>query len=268
MKNFSIEEIRAHCSDKQKQILDLYLQRKKQKEICMKLNVSRGNIDALVKKFNLTRFRDRKNYYCTHVDIEDPLFWYFLGLFASDGNIYVCGGIDVIQFTMDDIDAIETIKAIVGYTGPIQEYVKGGKTRYYLKMSDSYLISTVRKIFGSNCYRKTFTIEFPHIDNEDKKKMFLRGFIDGDGSYAKRRVSGFYAIKLYCASPAFYTELLSLFNSLTTRVHSYNNKYIEIDHKESVYKILKHIYSIFPNIGIQRKNLRVMQHIINYELKI
>lgn len=268
MKNFSIDEIRAMCSEKQNQILDLYLQRKKQKEICEELGVTRGNIDLLVKKFNLTRFRDRKNYCCTHVDKEDPLFWYFLGLFASDGNLYVCGGIDVVQFTMDDLDAVETIKTIVGYTGPIQQYIRTGKIRYYLKISDSLLIRTIREVFGSDCYRKTFTIKYPSIDNEDKQKMFLRGFIDGDGSYAKKRVPGFYNIKLYCASQIFYMELLSVLNSITVGVNSYKNKYIEIDRKESVYKVLKHLYSIYPNIGIQRKNMRAMQHIRNYELKI
>lgn len=268
MKNFSIEEIRTACSEKQNQILDLYLQRKKQKEICEKLGVKRGNIDSLVKKFNLTRFRDRKNYCCTHVDKEDPLFWYFLGLFASDGNLYVCGGIDVVQFTMNDLDAIETIKTIVGYTGHTQKYMKGGRIRYYLKISDSLLIRTIKEVFGNDCYRKTFTIKYPCINTEDKQKMFLRGFIDGDGSYAKRNTALFYNIKIYCASPDFYTGLLNTLRSITSRVHSYKDKYIDISCAESVYKVLKYIYGIHPNVGIQRKNLRAMQHIRNYELKI
>ena len=129
----TIEEIKNQCSELEKQIIDLYLTRKKQKEICQCLNIKRGKIDHLVRKYKLTQFRDRKNFSCSNVDLSDPKFWYFLGVFASDGNMYTCSGTEVIQFTMKDKDVLQDIKNILGYTGSVQSYNKQGKIVYFFK---------------------------------------------------------------------------------------------------------------------------------------
>lgn len=271
-KNYSLEEVRSKCSNIEQSLLDMYLNRKKQKEICNILNITRSKIDAFIKKYNLKRFRDRKNYYCKNIDVSNPNFWYFLGLFASDGNMYVCGGIDVIQFTLDDKEALEDIKNILGYTGNIYEYSKLGKIRYYLKISDSNLINIIKSIFG-NCYRKTKTLIFPHIKNNNNLIMFLRGFIDGDGSFTKYSNPDFYKFKLYCASSAFisnFNALISvIINGRVSKKHLYiTENSIEVSSIEAVYNLFKFLYSYNPNIGIIRKRERAMQHIRNYELKI
>ena len=56
--NFTLEEIQKDCNELENKILNLYLERKKQKDICEELNITRGKIDNLVKKYKLTRFRD------------------------------------------------------------------------------------------------------------------------------------------------------------------------------------------------------------------
>lgn len=47
-KNLTVEEIKNHCSSLEKEVLNLYLQRYTQKQICDRLDVSRGKIDNLV----------------------------------------------------------------------------------------------------------------------------------------------------------------------------------------------------------------------------
>ena len=77
-KSFTLEEIRKDCSDIENKILDMYLNRKKQKEMMEELGVGRGKIDHLVERYKLTRFRD-KNLYCideTVIDINNPEYPY------------------------------------------------------------------------------------------------------------------------------------------------------------------------------------------------
>lgn len=271
-KNYSLEEIKNECSDLEQEILKMYLNRVKQKDICNALQITRNKIDTLVRKYNLKRFRDRKNYICKNINIDNPDFWYFLGLFASDGNLYNCSGTDVVQFTLDDKEALEDIKSILGYTGNIYEYNKTNKLRYYLKISDTNLINTIKSIFG-DCYRKTHSLIFPQINNEDNLKTFLRGFIDGDSSFTKYSNPKFYKFKLYCASVSFMTTFNNYISNIINGNGLKKNMYItgntlEISSIKAVYSLLKFLYSYHPNIGILRKKERAMQHIKNYELKI
>lgn len=99
--------------------------------------------------------------------------------------------------------------------------------------------------------------------------MFLRGFFDGDGSFAKSAIKGFFNFKLFCASKQFakslYEKLVSIIHQ---GVHFYKEAYIEINAQKNVYNLMKFLYSYNPAIGMQRKRERAMQHINNYELKI
>lgn len=265
-----IESIRTQCNTLENQIIDLYFLRKTQKEICSMLNIKRHTIDNLVKRYRLGRFRDRKQSYCRNISPEDPKFWYFLGVFASDGNLYLkSNSVDTIQFTMDDADALNCIRDILDCTNQVKKYNKQGKERFYLSVSDACLIKTVREIFQSDCYRKTQTITFPKTKNKEQLEMFLRGFSDGDGSFAKSNITGFYNFKVFCASEKFTQELFKVLTSIVKeRVHLYKNAYIEISAQKQVYLLCKYMYSNNLEIGIKRKQERAMQHIRNYEVKI
>lgn len=267
---FSIKEIKKHCTEQECRIIDMYLNRCTQKQICEKLSINRHIIDRLVKKHNLGRFRDRKLSYCKNVNPQNPEFWYFLGLFASDGNLYLKGkSVDTIQFTMDDKDALEDIKRILECNNEIKQYKRGNKMRWYINISDVTLINTVRELLESDCYRKTFNVKFPKTPNSNCLSMFLRGFFDGDGSFSISAIKGFYNFKIYCASPQFVSSLYNTLVSIVHKgVHLYKGAYIEINAQENVYNLCKFLYSYNPEIGIARKRERAMQHIKNYELKI
>lgn len=268
--NLTIKEIKKQCNEQESRIIDMYLNRETQKTICNSLSINRHIIDRLVKKYSLRRFRDRKLSYCKNINIEEPEFWYFLGLFASDGNLYLKGNsVDTIQFTLDDKDALLNIKEILGCNNKIKKYKKESKMRWYISISDTNLINTVRTIFGSDCYRKTFSIKFPNISDARCLSMFLRGFFDGDGSFSVSAIKGFYNFKIYCASKEF---AYSLYNTLVSIIHKgvhfYKEAYIEINAQENVYNFCKFLYAYNPTIGIARKRNRAIQHIENYELKI
>lgn len=86
----SLEEIKQVLNEEQIKILEMYLNRCKQKDIIDKLGITRGRIDSLIKKYNLTRFRSRNNYSIDESILSEnnPLIWYFIGWFVSDGNLH------------------------------------------------------------------------------------------------------------------------------------------------------------------------------------
>lgn len=273
-KNLTIAEIKNCCSNLEKQILTMYLDKRSQKYICNHLNVKRSKIDALVSKYNLTRFRDRKNNKCRNIDINNPTFWYFLGLFASDGNLYTTNGIEVIQFTLKDEELIDLIIYILDFTGEKRKYCKSGKTYYYIRISDTVLIKTVKEIFNSDCHNKTANLCFPKINNNLNIKMFLRGYSDGDGSFCKTATPGFYNYSIYFHTKNMAETVLNLFKSITAG-HPVSYKHskasgtmLEIYRREDVYKFAKYLYSDYENICLTRKKERAIQHINKYELKI
>lgn len=269
--NFSLEEIKQECNELENKILDYYLQRKKQKDICEELNISRGKIDSLVKKYKLTRFRDRANYTIDleKISIDIPNYWYFLGLFAADGNLHTTNKVDIIQFNLKDFDALKAIKEIIGYTGEIKTYIKQGSEIYFLGITNKDLINSVNTVFKTDCHKKTKKLIFPDIPNKECLCMFLRGFFDGDGSFRAIKNSKFFRFGIYCDSVNFILELEKVLKQITTEnVSLYNNTSIEIASKKGNYDLFKFLYEFYESpFCIERKKKRAMQHIIAYEIE-
>lgn len=266
MKNLPIEDLRKLLTEKDNLILDLYLERKTQKYICDKAKCTRGYIDNLVKKFNLTRFRDRKLYYCNEsfLTTENPKIWYFLGLFASDGNIYNSKNTERVQFTMKDKDALDSVVTILGYSGPINTYVKNNKTYYQVMISYPPLNTFIKSIFGE-VSRKTDTIKFPSIYFREHLQLFLRGFIDGDGCFRKTKTLNRYNFSIYCKSTRFITSLYKVLKYITrSHIGLYKNHYIELSNIKANTLLYKFLYQSNLDLGIKRKQERALQHIKKY----
>lgn len=267
---FTLEEIKNDCSDLELRILELYLERRKQKEICELLNIKRGAIDTLVKKYKLTRFRDRANYTINvnALNRNNPDIWYVLGLFASDGNIYDMEKCTRVQFCLDDEEVLYHIKEILGFTGEVKKYFKSGKDRYQLMITNSKLVSFLEEIFNQDCRRKTETLLFPeNIPSEECMIMFLRGFIEGDGSFRAHSDSKYYRFSIYCKSKNFILKLKNIIENIIGRECSfYNNSTIELSSKKDNYKLYKFLYEKFENkYFMNRKYERAKAHIIAYE---
>lgn len=267
MKNLPIEKIRALLSENDNLILNLYLQRKKQKEICELTKCSRGHLDALVKKFKLTRFRDRKLYCCNDafLTLNNPKIWYFLGLFASDGNMYRTNNIERVQFTMKDRDAVESIVDILGYTGPIQECIKNNRLYYQVMISYPPLNTLIKKVFG-DVYRKTDSIKFPSIHKKHDLQLFLRGYIDGDGSFCKTKVASRFHFSIYCKSNSFVQSFFKVLQFITnSHVALYKGHYLELCSSKANTLLYQFLYNNNLEIGIKRKQIRALQHIARYK---
>lgn len=265
--NFTLEQIKEDCTEIEYKILELYLLRKKQKEICEQLGVKRGKIDNLVKKYKLTRFRDRSNFTINvnTLSVGNPEIWYYLGVFAADGNLHTTNsGTDIIQFTVKDRDCLEAIKAILQYTGEIKEYDRG----FYLGITNKDLIAFTNATFKQDCHRKTSTLTFPETPNRDCLSMFLRGYFDGDGSFRLSKNEKYFRFGIYCDSGEFLEKLYNvLSNIVSEHIAKYGNS-IEIASQKGNYQLYTFIYSYDSPYCILRKKERAMQHILAYEQEL
>lgn len=269
-KELSLEEIKQVLNGEQNQILEMYLNRCKQKDIIDKLGTTRGKIDSLVKKYNLTRFRSRNNYSIDESVLSEnnPLIWYFIGWFVSDGNLHKTNsGSEIVQFTLKDKEPLYILKDILKYSGEVKIYDRKVKLKndlgekitqiseyYFLGITNKSLVAFLDKILNV-LYNKTFTIEFPNLPNEDCLKMFIRGFWDGDGCFIHNVANKVNYAAAHCASLLFCEQFKKVLDAYNIDVYILNTDCpeIRIYKKEHFEKFVKWLYSIYPEICLSRK---------------
>lgn len=261
--NFTLEEIKADCSDLEQQILEMYLNRKKQKEMIDALGVTRSKIDHFVARYGLTRFRD-KNLYCLDesvIDINNPNYCYFLGFFAADGNIHLTNsGSEIIQFTLKDIEPLEDIKRILRYTGEIKKYTKAGdKSYYFLGITNKKLVQSLKDIFGE-IYRKTSILKYPKFPNKDCESMFLRGFWDGDGCFTLSKNRRTYIGECYCDSSDFLDGVIDCLNRYAIH-YTRTDNVLRIMTATAVSDFINFIYDYKSYVGLPRKRGLALLHL-------
>ena len=261
--NFTLEEIRKDCSELEQRILEMYLNRKKQKEMIEELGITRSKIDHFVARYRLTRFRDRNNYCLdeTRIDINNPEYWYFVGFFAADGSVNLTNsGSEVIQFTQKDKEPLEDIINILNYSGEIKKYEKSGGV-WFLAITNRKLVASLKEIFGE-IYRKTSTMKFPDIPNDECLGMFLRGFWDGDGCLTIANDSRHYIAEAYCDSKEFLDSLEKILIDHNIKMNRFSEgKHFAINAKDEVSKFIGLLYGYNSPIGLPRKRALAMLHL-------
>lgn len=262
-KNYTLEEIKDDCSELWQKVLEMYLNRKKQKEIIEELGVTRSKIDHFVAKYGLTRFRD-KNLYCLDssiIDINNPNYCYFLGFFAADGNIHLTNsGSEIIQFTLKDREPLEDIKRIFRYTGEIKEYKKVGDKKYFfLGITNKKLVESIKNIFGE-VYRKTSILLYPEFPNKDCESMFLRGYWDGDGCFTLAQNRRTYIGECFCESEAFLEGLCDCLDR--NNIHyTTGDKRLRLLTNSAVTDFINYIYDYKSYVGLPRKRGLAFLHL-------
>lgn len=134
-------------------------------------NVEMRNCSDRVRKYSFN-----ENFFSTFT----PESCYWAGMLAADGCIgkkyhyKICLG-------LIDKEHIEKFVRAVGFNGKIYQY----KRTSLVVLSSDKMASDLLNNFGIGpC--KTFTIKPPMLP-DDMKSHFIRGYVDGDGNYAKSR---------------------------------------------------------------------------------
>lgn len=121
------------------------------------------------------------------IEKKTALFWYFLGIFGSDGHLGKFNEIDIFQ---KDGKYLKDLQEKIGHSGKLYGE---DKTCYVLRITDALL----HKILEEYGYAedKRYNAPFINIDNTEYQALYIRGLFDGDGSLYYKYISGvFYGL--------------------------------------------------------------------------
>jgi len=128
---------------------------------------------------------------------------YVVGFFAADGWVSKRGPESVrIGFGQKDDDILFSIKEAIG-VGDV--YVRQtGMHRYYIQSVAVY--ERLCEIFGADVQRKCHTLQWPDIPDE-YARHFIRGAVDGDGSWHRRKQDDLWSFQYATSSEVFALAL-------------------------------------------------------------
>lgn len=167
-------------------------------DICRKLNRSVSTVSGILVKFK-DQIKDRQYYYQNTINheyfdiIDSDIKAYFLGFFIADGTIGISKRcIGRMGFCIQNDDSYILEKLLNNINCPNKIYVRinlnGAKCRKpqaILRWTSQHMSSTLinkYKILPNKTKDVNFKFDFSLIP-EQFHGSFIRGFIDGDGSF-------------------------------------------------------------------------------------
>jgi hypothetical protein len=159
-----------------------------------KYGIYHGSCYFILKRRNLIKYSNaaqhrlfNENYFENIVTEKQA---YFLGLLAADGNVSNKRNTISLSLNVDDgLDLIEEFKKELNSTGSIKIYTDKRtdhkrKSMATIQFTSQKTKEDLQKIgLGP---KKTTDLAYPKI-NKELDKHFIRGFIDGDGSFHYKR---------------------------------------------------------------------------------
>jgi hypothetical protein len=220
-----------------------------------------------LKKSNLVRSNKQNsrkytlnNDYFQYIDNEHKAYW--LGFMYADGFISLNNNQKNVGISLGEKDLLhlDKFKNDIKATYPIKHYQSYG---YGVVVDYVRLLMTSEKMFDDLankgcCENKSLTLVFPTEQQVPKTLTphFIRGYFDGDGSFAKCRQG--YQVKI-CGTQEFLRELLKQMNFQDQKLYKRhkNNFYCSVGGKQQVIKIGDYLYKD-ATIFLERKHSRYL----------
>lgn len=267
-----INNYRPQLTEEQKaEIIQKYYTHKSQ-ELAVEYGVSKSYIIKLWSNANIENKKLHRIYhlnddYFNTINTKDKA--YFLGLLASDGNVFNRnnGQSIIIRLSLQSVDAyiLERFKDYIGSDKPLHYTRPSDKNR-----KEVCSIEIVSKKMGEDLKKygvvpqKTYDFVMPDIPAEFISH-YLRGYFDGDGSITLRDSSAQHLPYSYmCSYAGFIPNLSKMQKKLTTagidsRIQKDNRDYhgefgsLVISSIDNVNKFLDYIYKDCDDLYIPRK---------------
>ena len=222
-------------------LYDMYIKNDmSERKIAEILNIGEGKVDYWVRKYglNFKRSNPDKVFNLKNIDRHDPIFCYYAGLIATDGYLdYKNKRISLRVNNEGSYEVLNNLKAYFDYIRPVCVYA-GKNNDLSIPNSCIFKELEIMGIFGDKNNR-SFSMNWYSLSNEECRKMFLRGVLDGDGNI-KRKCGEF---RIAMKSKSFIENLLAIFNTCLSNkyllkygTNSSGNKYplIELHVADSV----------------------------------
>ena len=136
------------------------------------------------------------------VEISKETAW-LLGFIYSDSTIGVHQGKTIIRLYNKNRELLENIKEYFSIPYKVTEQVNQDATLHFIRFSDPDFVESIES-YGFAKDRSTLSV--PDMD-DDCKKYFICGFIQGKGSFYKEENIRNYGFKIVYRSESFVTEL-------------------------------------------------------------
>ncbi|KAA0259080.1 helix-turn-helix domain-containing protein [Deferribacter autotrophicus] len=126
--------------------------------------------------------RDKINHFFFQKGIVDEKTAYLFGLFLSDGSIGRTNTSYYIRIGLADEDLVKLISKLIDSKYPIKvTHFENKKSIYILRVYSWYLYHDLQCLGCGE--RKTYYANYPYIEDDNLHKHFIRGVLDGDGSW-------------------------------------------------------------------------------------
>ena len=226
-----------------------------------KFNVTDHTVSSYLKSLgcNVSRKRSRtpilSNYF-EKIDTQNKA--YFLGLIAADGSVFQCNKRKIVfSISLIDKDLLDLLSIeICGSDKLVREvkrkYRDGSSKMYEIKFSDE--IFTNNLISNGILINKTFTLDFPNID-EEFISHYIRGYLDGDGTVYKfsgKLFIAFYGNKIFIPKLRDYLFNNNILETKYAIIDRGNHCSIHISSKKANLSMYNYIYNN-SNIYLKRK---------------
>ena len=240
-------------------LYDYFIENMPIKEICIKHKLSDKYLYKIIKQNNLEKRRTKGQKLLDKIKENKELFYYLLGLIASDGYVYKKKPRVEIDLIISDSKVLEDISFYLYGENTVRyepDFSVSGRCRLFL-----YGKEIVDEMYKYGITQKKSETLSLNIDlfGKDYFNHFLRGYIDGDGSiqyfndnYITIRIDGNKdTIQKICNMVDNIFTIKSLFykNSVQTSFDFYR---WQVCKNKDVREILNYIYKE-ANFYIQRK---------------
>lgn len=226
----------------QQEVQELLIQGLTPIQVCKKLNRAGSSVSSVIKRLNLVGYNKQQNT-CNHdyfdvIDTENKA--YMLGFFIADGYLNKKSDRFGISIQENDNIVLEFMKKYICPDSNI--YTKNRTTSTIKRMNQSTLRWTSKhmknifqNVYGINpnkTYDSNFLFPFDKIP-EEMIRHFIRGFIDGDGSFDKKPNN--FRLTILSTSFVFMEQIGKYITNITEGIE-YNIK--EIQGKTINYHVL------------------------------
>lgn len=127
--------------------------------------------------------------------LSNPIYQYLLGIIAADGFVDAKGSRIQIQMCNEGaFDMLSQLSEYFEYSGMVKTYYPSkGKPRHSWFIQNREAMVLAHEFLSFDIYNKSDTILFPsYFENDECKRMFLRGILDADGNiHVKKGANGY-----------------------------------------------------------------------------
>lgn len=235
-----------------KTIIDLYSKGLSIEAVGKALNLSRNTVYYRLKinNINLRKVKGIKHsirkakisieFFKKQIEKDKSGFDYFIGIFASDGNVYN----NIIRIGGISDENAEFLNHWCNFLDNkvhIHRRLRTGKNTYYNEVSFKNIdVAELMSNEYNITQNKTFTIELPYINWN-----IIRGLFDGDGCLTKDKRANSWKFEIVSASIKLATQMYNFFICEGLYAHIYKEGSlftVSVLRKSDLIKIFQNLY--------------------------